>query len=112
MARLITISWSDIPSQVIVKKGRTKAKAQLSERFQVAIDKAAMRAGKQGSEEYLDDWKRSYSECGNNLEREAKLAADQYETEYSYERLALLTKSKGIDSKKEPESETPESRVE
>ena len=111
MAKLIIISWRDIPSQVIVKKGRTSAKVQLSERFQVAIDKAAMRAGKQGSAEYLDDWKRTYSECGNNLEHEANLAADQYETEYSNERLALLAKSKGIDSEKEPESEIPESHM-
>ena len=48
MAKLISIYWRDIPSQVIVKKGRKSAKIQLSERFQVAIDKAAMRAGGRG----------------------------------------------------------------
>ena len=63
---LISIYWRDIPSQVIVKKGRKSSKIQLSERFQVAIDKAAMRAGRQGSSEYLDDWRRDYTECGDD----------------------------------------------
>ena len=101
MAKLISIYWRDIPSQVIAKKGRTSAKVQLSERFQVAIDKAAMRAGKQGSAEYLDDWRRSYSDCGDNLEKEASEAAKKYEIEYSDDRLTLLAREKGVDPEKE-----------
>ena len=101
MAKLISIYWRDIPSQVIAKKGRTSAKVQLSERFQVAIDKAAMRAGKQGSAEYLDDWRRSYSDCGDNLDKEASEAAEKYEIEYSDDRLTLLAKEKGVDPEKE-----------
>ena len=46
MANLIIISWRDIPAQVIVKRGRETAKVQLSQRFQEAVDRAAMRAGK------------------------------------------------------------------
>ena len=105
MAKLISIYWRDIPSQVIAKKGRTTAKVQLSERFQVAIDKAAMRAGKQGSAEYLDDWRRSYSDCGDNLDKEASEAAEKYETEYSDDRLSLLAQAKGIDPEKENQPE-------
>ena len=97
MAKLISIYWRDIPSQVIVKKGRKSAKIQLSERFQVAIDKAAMRAGRQGSSEYLDDWRRDYAECGDELDKEVVEAAERYEAEYSDERLSLLAKDKGID---------------
>ena len=97
MAKLISIYWRDIPSQVIVKKGRKSAKIQLSERFQVAIDKAAMRAGRQGSSEYLDDWRRDYTECGDELEKEAGEAAERYEADYSDERLSLLANAKGID---------------
>jgi len=48
MAKKTIIFWRDIPSQVVVKEGRTKAKTQLSKRFMVAIDRAAMRAGRQG----------------------------------------------------------------
>ena len=45
MAKLILISWRDIPAQVIAKQGRETAKAPLSQRFQEAVDRAAMRAG-------------------------------------------------------------------
>ncbi len=59
MASLIIISWRDVPAQVIVKRGRETAKVQLSARFQEAVDRAAMRAGKGSSDAYLADWKRS-----------------------------------------------------
>ena len=42
MASLIILYWRDIPSQVIVKAGRSSAKRELSERFIRAIDAAAM----------------------------------------------------------------------
>ena len=44
MAQLTVVYWRDIPAQVIVKKGRDSAKIQLTERFEKAIDRAAMRA--------------------------------------------------------------------
>ncbi|GIT70219.1 MAG: hypothetical protein Ct9H300mP28_00330 [Pseudomonadota bacterium] len=50
MAKSKIIFWRDIPSQVVVKQGRTSAKVQLSKRFMEAIDKAAMRAGRQGTQ--------------------------------------------------------------
>ena len=59
MASLIIISWRDIPAQVIVKRGRETAKVQLSARFQEAVDRAAMRAGKGSSDAYLADWRRT-----------------------------------------------------
>ena len=49
MAKRTIIFWRDIPSQVIVKQGRISVRAKLTERFMKAIDKAAMRAGRQGS---------------------------------------------------------------
>jgi len=54
MAKKTIIYWRDIPSQVVVKQGRTSAKKQLTKRFMVAIDRAAMRAGRQGSTEYRE----------------------------------------------------------
>ena len=44
MAQLTVVYWRDIPAQVIVKQGRQVAKRQLTERFEKAIDRAAMRA--------------------------------------------------------------------
>ena len=46
MAQLIKMYWRDIPAQVIAKRGRKTAKVMLASRFQEAIDRAAMRAGK------------------------------------------------------------------
>ena len=45
MPKLILISWRDIPSQIIGRRGRETAKVLLTPRFQEAIDRAAMRAG-------------------------------------------------------------------
>ena len=76
MASLIVISWRDIPAQVLVKRGREVAKVQLSQRFQEAVDRAAMRAGKGSSDAYLADWKRSDpTPCGDDLRADAGAAA-------------------------------------
>lgn len=45
----ITIFWRDIPSQILIQRGRKRKKKMLEHRFQEAIDRAAMRAGKGGS---------------------------------------------------------------
>ncbi len=54
----ITIFWRDIPSQVLVQKGRNRKKQMLDHRFQKAIDRAAMRAGKGSSQKYIAEWRR------------------------------------------------------
>ena len=53
MANLTVVYWRDIPAQVIAKAGRKSAKKMLSDRFQEAIDRAAMRSGAAGTDEYL-----------------------------------------------------------
>lgn len=99
MAKLITVFWRDIPAQVIVKSGRRSAKVQLAERFQVAIDRAAMRAGKGSSDAYLEDWRRSDpQECGDDLEAEAAAEAARLEARYSEQQLERLIKSGGVRS--------------
>lgn len=95
MAKLITVFWRDIPAQVIAKRGRDSAKVQLSQRFQVAIDRAAMRAGKGSSEAYLSDWRREPRQCGADLKNEAETEATRLETEYSDEDLEYLIKAGG-----------------
>ena len=52
----IVVSWRDIPSQVIVKNGRKRAKVLLSHRFQQAVDRAAMRARKHSEDAYMSEW--------------------------------------------------------
>ena len=67
-AMLTVILWRDIPAQVVAKQGRTVSKVELPPRFQQAIDRAAMRAGSIGSDEYLDHWRRESRPCGDDLE--------------------------------------------
>lgn len=96
MARLITVYWRDIPAQVIAKRGRSSAKAQLSERFQKAIDRAAMRAGKGKSDLYLNEWRREPRECGEDIEAEARAEADRLEQMFTDETLDRIAKAGGI----------------
>ena len=99
MASLIIISWRDIPAQVIVKRGRETAKVQLSQRFQEAVDRAAMRAGKGSSDAYLADWQRSApAPCGDDLQAEAAMQAARIEAQFSDEDLERLIRAKGIDA--------------
>ncbi|MFI4868291.1 MAG: virulence factor [Steroidobacterales bacterium] len=100
MAQLIIISWRDIPAQVIVKRGRETAKVQLSHRFQEAVDRAAMRAGKGSSDAYLADWKRSPPRlCGDDLQAAAAAEAAVLEARYSDEDLERMIRAKGIDER-------------
>ncbi len=97
MASLIIISWRDVPAQVVVKRGRETAKVQLSARFQEAVDRAAMRAGKGSSDAYLADWKRSDPvPCGEDLKAEAEAAAARIEASFTDEQLEALIRAKGL----------------
>ena len=99
MASLIIISWRDIPAQVIVKRGREAAKVQLSQRFQEAVDRAAMRAGKGSSDAYLADWARSAPRtCGDDLPAEAAAEAAVLEARYTDVDLERLVRAKGVDA--------------
>ena len=96
MANLTVLYWRDIPSQVIVKAGRSSAKRELSERFIRAIDAAAMHAGAKSDDAYLAEWRRSQPvPCGDDLEKEASAAAERLEKEYDTHRLAVLAKHNG-----------------
>ena len=94
----IIIYWRDIPSQVIVKKGRLKEKALLKPRFQNAIDRAAMRARKHDSDAYMDEWNRVKSplEDGDDLQTIVQREAQQIEAAYPDERLLQLIKNHGL----------------
>ena len=96
MAKLTTIYWRDIPAQVTAKAGRKTAKIQLSDRFQEAIDMAAMRAGKGSTDEYLEDWRREQKACSDDLDAEVKEAASAIEEAIDTEALQALVKNKGV----------------
>jgi hypothetical protein len=95
MAKMITVYWRDIPAQVIVKQGRESAKVRLSQRFQEAIDRAAMRAGKGSSDQYLEDWRRVSKTCSGPMEDQAKAQAEQLEAAFDDALLERMVKAGG-----------------
>jgi len=99
MAQRILVYWRDIPAQVIVKRGRDSAKVQLTERFEKAIDRAAMRAQLRDTDSYLAEWRRAApQEVGDDLEAEAKKAAAEIESAYPDTRLDALVLAGGRDA--------------
>ncbi len=97
MVKKILVYWRDIPAQVIVQRGRRREKVQLSARFQKAIDRAAMRAGKGSSDAYLSEWRRESTtlESSEDLRELAKLAASEFENKFTDERLDELIRRHG-----------------
>ena len=97
MVKQILIYWRDIPAQVIVQRGRKREKAKLSARFQEAIDRAAMRAGKGSSDAYLSEWRRISSSIDSDAElREiAKQEVSRLESEFSDELLLQIIRNHG-----------------
>lgn len=96
MPQRIIVYWRDIPAQVIIKEGRRQAKRQLPERFEQAIDRAAMRAKLTGTDDYLAEWRRGDPlRCGDALEAEADAAAARLEADYPAERLRRLVEHGG-----------------
>ena len=93
----IDILWRDIPSQVLIKRGRDRGKYMLSARFQEAIDRAAMRAGKGGSDAYLDEWRRVTTaiEAEGALADIAAQLGQETEAQYSDEDITRLAKQNG-----------------
>lgn len=98
MPQKIVVYWRDIPSQILIKKGRAKGKVVLSQRFQEAIDKAAMRAGMVDTDSYVEQWRRETSEypIADDLQQAAETVAQDYETQFSDEQLADIVRNKGL----------------
>ena len=92
---LTLIRWRDIPAQVTAKDGRRVAKRVLHRRFQVAIDKAAMKAGKKAASDYIGEWVSDRRTCGGDLEAEVATLADRLDAEHTRSVLAELIENGG-----------------
>ena len=95
MAQLVTIWWRDIPMQVIAREGRRSAKRVLDKRFQFAVDKAAMNAGKKAYGDYIEEMRRAERDCGADLEAEADAELARLEAAYTKTVLHRLIASGG-----------------
>ena len=96
MPDLTIVHWRDIPAQVIVGAGRRAAKVPLAERFEQAIDRAAMRSGARDGDAYLAEWRKIPAGPveGDPMEA-ARAAAARIETEYDDARLRALIERHG-----------------
>ena len=95
---LTTIWWRDIPAQVVAARDRhDQHKIVLHRRFQVAIDRAAMQAGKRSASDYIEEWRREAKPCGDDLEAIATAEAARLEAEYTRDVLARLVAAGGVD---------------
>ena len=95
MGQLITIWWRDIPMQVIARQGRQTEKRVLHNRFQIAVDKAAMKAGKKSYGDYIEEMRRNERPCGDDLTAEADGEAARLDAAYTKEVLRTLVASGG-----------------
>lgn len=90
------VYWRAIPAQVKVKAGRDRVSKPLSDRFQVAIDEAAMRAGMIGTDDYLAEWRTADPvEKDGDPESVAAAVVAELEAAYPDDRLRLLTENWG-----------------
>ena len=100
MADLFIVYWRDIPAQVIAKKGRVTAKRQLSERFEKAIDRAAMKANLRDTDSYLAEWRRATPvEVSDDLQAEADKKAAELEATFDDAKLKTLVETGGVEAK-------------
>ncbi|MBO6866123.1 MAG: virulence factor [Thalassococcus sp.] len=96
MPDVTIVYWRDIPAQITVGKGRRGTKAQLPERFEQAIDRAAMRSGAAGTDEYLSEWRKGTpyqveGEASEIIQAETARIDQEYDTE----RLKVLIENGG-----------------
>jgi hypothetical protein len=96
MATLSTIWWRDIPAQVVARDARRSSKVVLHPRFQVAIDKAANRAGMREYNAYIGEWRKTFETCGDDLEDAVRLESERLEAKYDKHHLAELIQSGGV----------------
>ncbi|MDU8945002.1 virulence factor [Ovoidimarina sediminis] len=96
MPDVTIVYWRDIPAQVIVGKGRRGAKVQLPERFEQAIDRAAMKVGADGTDDYLAEWRKAapYPVEGEP-EAVAQAEAERLDAEYDTARIKALIDNDG-----------------
>lgn len=96
LAQVTIVYWRDIPAQVIVGKGRKGVKRQLPERFEQAIDRAAMKVGAKGDDDYLAEWRRAAPyELEGPDETVAEAEAARLDAEYDAARIKTLIANGG-----------------
>ena len=96
MPDVTIVYWRDIPAQVIVGKGRRGSKRQLKERFEQAIDRAAMKVNAKDAGAYLAEWRKAAPyQMDGDPDEIVEAEALRLEAEYDQERLKALIANDG-----------------
>ncbi|MEZ5340393.1 MAG: virulence factor [Acidimicrobiales bacterium] len=95
-AQLITIWWRDIPAQVNAQHGRSREKRILDDRFQVAIDRAAMVAGITTTDAYVQEWRRTTVPLTGDLVDAVDTEVARLDDVYDAARLKILVEAGGV----------------
>ena len=92
MAEYQITYWRDLPSMVTAREGRRNtSKVELPQRFQDAIDRAAMLMGLTGTDAYLEQWRRdAWQDRPGAPEEVAQAVAAEVEATYTPARLREL----------------------
>jgi hypothetical protein len=102
--QMVIIMWRDIPAQVNGQRGADRHQVILPHRFQKAIDRAAMVAGKKTAQEYVGEWRRATHAIVGELIECVDATAATIEQEFTNERLNTLVTNGGWDPLK-PQAE-------
>ena len=96
MVDVTVVYWRDIPAQVIVGKGRRGSKVQLPERFEQAIDRAAMKTGAAETDDYLAEWRKAAPyQVEGDADDVARSEAARLDAEYDQDRIKALIANDG-----------------
>lgn len=96
MADVVIVYWRDMPAQVIVGRGRKGTKLPLPERFEQAIDRAAMKSGAAESDAYLEGFRKADPIPVDGTDQEAAEATvARIEAEYDLARIKTLIANDG-----------------
>jgi hypothetical protein len=94
---VVVIMWRDIPAQINGKAGAERHQVMLPHRFQKAIDRAAMVAGKKTAQDYIGEWRRTEHPLDGALVETVDQIAASIEREFTNERLHVLVANGGWD---------------
>jgi hypothetical protein len=96
MTQVTVVYWRDIPAQVIAGTGRRASRAQLSERFEEAIDRCAMQVGARDTDAYLAEWRKGEPyDIEGDAEDVASGEAARLESEFSPATIRSLIANEG-----------------
>ncbi len=95
MSEITVVYWRDIPAQVIAGSGRRAAKVPLPERFEQAIDRAAMKSGAAGTDAYLAEWRKGPVDLPGDAPLTVEDAAARIEAHYDTGRIKALIDGNG-----------------